>query len=73
MDRAAVPVARLVRQHLPAHQVSTAFELDWGQIKNGELLAQAGARGFSSQSRPGSTSKLKFPERTDCVALIAAN
>lgn len=35
-----------LRQYLAAHQVSTAFELDWGQIKNGELLAQAEARGF---------------------------
>ena len=35
-----------LRQHLAAHSVSTAFELGWTALKNGELLAQAEAAGF---------------------------
>ncbi len=28
-------------KHLAVHQVSTAYELGWGSLKNGELLQQA--------------------------------
>jgi NAD(P)H-hydrate repair Nnr-like enzyme with NAD(P)H-hydrate epimerase domain len=35
-----------LRSHLSAHQVSTAFELNWGTLKNGELLSKAEAAGF---------------------------
>ena len=35
-----------LRQHLFGHVVATAHELGWGQLKNGELLAQAEQRGF---------------------------
>lgn len=35
-----------LRQYLPAHSVSTAFELGWTSLKNGDLLAQAEAAGF---------------------------
>ena len=35
-----------LRQHLSAHSVSTAFELGWTTLKNGELLGQAEAVGF---------------------------
>lgn len=35
-----------LRKHLSAHQVSTAFELNWGTLKNGELLEQAEKSGF---------------------------
>lgn len=35
-----------LRKHLAAHEVSTAFELDWGALKNGELLEQAEKSGF---------------------------
>ncbi len=35
-----------LRDHLLAHQVSTAFELGWGHLKNGELLQQAENLGF---------------------------
>jgi len=30
-----------LRKYLGSHQVVTAFELGWGALKNGELLAQA--------------------------------
>lgn len=30
-----------IRQHLPSHQVSTAFELGWDRLSNGELLDAA--------------------------------
>lgn len=30
-----------LRKHLPAHQITTTFELSWGTLKNGELLRQA--------------------------------
>jgi hypothetical protein len=30
-----------LRSHLSAHQVSTAFELNWGTLKNGDLLSKA--------------------------------
>jgi len=36
----------LLRSHLPAHQVTTAFELNWGSLSNGELLSQAEAANF---------------------------
>jgi hypothetical protein len=35
-----------LRSHLPSHQVSTAYELGWGNLKNGELLQQAESEGF---------------------------
>lgn len=35
-----------LRKHLSDHQVSTAFELNWGALKNGELLEQAETSGF---------------------------
>lgn len=35
-----------LRSHLPAHQVTTAFELSWGSLTNGELLSQAEAANF---------------------------
>lgn len=35
-----------LRNHLPSHQVSTAYELGWGSLKNGELLQQAEQQGF---------------------------
>jgi hypothetical protein len=33
-------------KHLLAHQVSTAFVLGWGELKNGELLRQTEVSGF---------------------------
>jgi hypothetical protein len=35
-----------LRSHLPTHQVSTAFELHWGTLKNGDLLSEAETAGF---------------------------
>ena len=35
-----------LRKHLSTHQVSTAHELGWGKLKNGELLQQAEDNGF---------------------------
>ena len=35
-----------LRNHLPSHQVSTAYELGWSSLKNGELLQQAESQGF---------------------------
>jgi hypothetical protein len=35
-----------LRSHLAPHQVSTAFELNWGQLKNGDLLSEAEKAGF---------------------------
>ncbi len=35
-----------LRNHLPAHQISTTHELGWGNLKNGELLQQAETEGF---------------------------
>jgi hypothetical protein len=35
-----------LRSYLSAHQVSTAFELNWGALKNGDLLSEAEAAGF---------------------------
>ena len=36
-----------LRKHLTAHQVTTTFELDWNNLKNGELLQMAEENGFS--------------------------
>jgi hypothetical protein len=33
-----------LRQHLPGHQVETAFELGWSRLTNGDLLAAAEGR-----------------------------
>ncbi len=33
-----------LRQHLPGHQVETAYELGWSRLTNGELLAAAEGR-----------------------------
>ena len=35
-----------LRSHLSSHQVSTAFELNWGTLKNGDLLSEAEKAGF---------------------------
>jgi hypothetical protein len=35
-----------LRSYLAPHQVSTAFELSWGQLKNGDLLSEAETAGF---------------------------
>ena len=35
-----------LRKYLASHEVVTAFELGWGTLKNGDLLAQADAAGF---------------------------
>lgn len=35
-----------LRSHLAPHEVSTAFELNWGQLKNGDLLSEAEKAGF---------------------------
>ena len=33
-----------LRDHLPGHEIRTAFELGWSALRNGELLARAEAR-----------------------------
>jgi hypothetical protein len=35
-----------LRQVISGHEVSTAYELGWSTLKNGELLAAAEAEGF---------------------------
>jgi len=35
-----------LRKHLCTHQITTAYELGWGSLKNGELLQQAQEHGF---------------------------
>jgi hypothetical protein len=35
-----------LRHCLPGHAVSTAYELGWGALKNGELLRSAETHGF---------------------------
>ena len=35
-----------LRKHLTNHHVSTAFELGWASLENGELLQQAESEGF---------------------------
>ncbi len=37
-----------LRQHLPGHDVFTSAYMNWGGIKNGELLARAAAEGFDA-------------------------
>jgi hypothetical protein len=43
-----------LRKALIGHQVETAFELAWGELNNGELLATAEAAGvrFARNHRP---------------------
>lgn len=33
-----------LREHLPRHEVRTAYELGWSTLRNGELLARAAAQ-----------------------------
>ena len=35
-----------LRTHFTSHHVSTAYELGWATLKNGELLAAAESNGF---------------------------
>jgi predicted nuclease of predicted toxin-antitoxin system len=35
-----------LRRYLTGHDVSTAFELGWGALENGDLLSRAEADGF---------------------------
>lgn len=35
-----------LRNHLVTHQISTAFELGWSRVENGELLKLAEEGGF---------------------------
>lgn len=35
-----------LHHHLPDHKVSTAYELGWGNLSNGELLQRAESQGF---------------------------
>ena len=39
-------VPQPLRAFLKAHEVSTAKYMDWGSLKNGELLAQSDQAGF---------------------------
>lgn len=39
-----VPVP--LRRHLPAHQVDTAYERGWSELRNGALLDRAEAEGY---------------------------
>ena len=36
-----------LRHLLPGHDISTAYELGWSTLKNGDLLAAAEAQGFA--------------------------
>ena len=33
-----------LREHLPKHEVRTAYELGWSMLRNGELLAKAASQ-----------------------------
>nr|VFJ98095.1 MAG: hypothetical protein BECKLFY1418B_GA0070995_111315 [Candidatus Kentron sp. LFY] len=35
-----------LRHHLPGHRISTAYEMGWSSIENGELLRRAENHGF---------------------------
>lgn len=35
-----------LRHHLPGHRISTAYEMGWSNIENGELLRRAENHGF---------------------------
>ena len=35
-----------LRKELKQHSIETAFELGWGQLENGDLIAQAESKGF---------------------------
>jgi hypothetical protein len=35
-----------LRAYLSNHEISTAFELGWSELKNGELLSKAESEGF---------------------------
>ena len=39
-------VPRPLRQLLPSHEIKTAQEMDWGRLKNGELIQRAEESGF---------------------------
>jgi predicted nuclease of predicted toxin-antitoxin system len=41
-------VPHKLRQSLPAHDVSTALEMGWSELENGELLRAAQVAGFAA-------------------------
>jgi len=49
-----------LRDSLRQHEVATAFELDWSELKNGELLDAAEREGFAVFVT--TDSKLKFQQ-----------
>jgi hypothetical protein len=60
-----------LRESLPQHEVSTAFERGWSKLKNGELLDLAEREGFAVLVT--TDSKMKFQQNLSArrIAIVA--
>jgi hypothetical protein len=59
-----------LRNHLPGHEVSTAFELGWAQLKNGELLQRAEDAGFTVFITTDQNLRYQQQLAQRCIAII---
>ncbi len=59
-----------MRFHLPQHEVSTAFECGWAELKNGELLDTAEKNGFAVFITTDSNLKYQQNLKSRRVAIV---
>lgn len=59
-----------LRTHLAPHEVATAFELGWGALENGALLAQAESAGFAVIVTTDQNLKYQQNLKTRTIAIV---
>jgi hypothetical protein len=59
-----------LRQHLPGHNVATAYELGWSSLTNGELLGIAESQGFDVLVTTDSNLKYQQNLQTRIIAIV---
>ena len=62
-----------LRGYLSRHQISTAYELGWGSLKNGELLEHAENEGFEVLVTTDQNLKYQQNLSTRRIAVIVLN
>ena len=62
-----------LRFHLPQHEVATAFECGWAELKNGELLDAAEKNGFAVFITTDSNLKYQQNLKSRRVAIVVLN
>ena len=59
-----------LKAHLAPHEVVTAFELGWGALENGALLAQAELAGFDVLVTTDQNLKYQQNLKTRAIAIV---